>query len=203
MGRDPAPYKEPEYEEGAWLYTKPYYRISQYLIGITIGYVLFRLKGRKLNINKVLNVILWCCALAAGFAIVYGTYASSQGDRPVQGVAIFYLTAYRFAFSLCIGWVIFACATGNGGPINCILSWNAWIPLARMNYCAYLTHLIILFLYTFGLEYLWYYSDFNFAIVFIGITVITYAVSFLVAMVVEIPMIGLEKVMIPSKMRKK
>ena len=38
---------------------------------------------------------------------------------------------------------------GRGGPVNSILSWSAWIPLARMSYATYLVplHLFLVFFY--------------------------------------------------------
>ena len=36
---------------------------------------------------------------------------------------------------------------GMGGPINTILSWRAWVPLARLSYCIYLVHMTVLSYY--------------------------------------------------------
>ena len=32
---------------------------------------------------------------------------------------------------------------GQGGPVNSILSWSAWVPLARMSYAIYLVLIIL------------------------------------------------------------
>ncbi|XP_070534768.1 O-acyltransferase like protein-like [Ptychodera flava] len=201
IGRSPS-YGEPALPEGAWLYTKPYYRITQYLIGIILGYVLFRLKGRKVKIHKVLNVFLWCCSTIVAYLVIYGPSFTSD-DRPApRGPTIFYLSTHRFLLSVCIGWVIFACATGNGGPVDQFLSWRGWLPLARVNYCAYLLHLTVILMYTWGLKYLWFYSDFNMAVVSIAMVAITYALAVVFTMVIEIPIIGLEKIFFPDKNKK-
>ncbi|XP_055956916.1 nose resistant to fluoxetine protein 6 [Patella vulgata] len=75
------------------VYVKPYTRVGVYAIGLALGYLIHKKKGKKLS--KV------------------------------------------FVFS---GSVI----AGVLGFVNTILSWNAWIPLSRLTYAAYLIHLIIL-----------------------------------------------------------
>ncbi|KAI6186686.1 Oac-55 [Aphelenchoides besseyi] len=40
-------------------------------------------------------------------------------------------------------WIVTSCFYGYGGPINAFLSWNAWLPLGRLTYSAYLLHLIV------------------------------------------------------------
>ena len=37
---------------------------------------------------------------------------------------------------------------GLGGPINTILSWRAWAPLARLSYCIYLVHMTVISYYS-------------------------------------------------------
>ncbi|XP_070573984.1 O-acyltransferase like protein-like [Ptychodera flava] len=196
---DPVPYRESELEPGYWLYTKPYHRIPQYLIGIALGYILFKLKGKQIKINKIVNCLIWCCAAAIALAVVYGPYSSDDSYRVPQWAAVMYLTLFRFAMSLCTGWVIFACATGNGGPVSSLLSWSGWLPLSKINYCAYLVHMIVLYLYTTGFETLWHYTDFHFGLEFLGVLALTYSVAFLLASAVEVPFLNFEKIVIPSR----
>ena len=33
---------------------------------------------------------------------------------------------------------------GAGGPVNTILSWPAWVPLARMSFAIYLVHMTVM-----------------------------------------------------------
>ena len=33
---------------------------------------------------------------------------------------------------------------GAGGPVNTILSWPAWVPLARMSFAIYLVHMSVM-----------------------------------------------------------
>ena len=51
---------------------------------------------------------------------------------------------FSLAWALAVGWVIVACVKGAGGPVNTLLSWRAWQPLARMSYCMYLVHITVI-----------------------------------------------------------
>ncbi|XP_077990613.1 nose resistant to fluoxetine protein 6-like [Glandiceps talaboti] len=197
-------YGEAKYEPagGDWLYSKPYYRIPEYILGIALGYVIFRLNGKQVKINKCLNVFMWNVALLIAGAVVYGQFGIDVNYQIPQGVAVFYITMNRFGFSLTVAWVIFACSTGNGGPVQSFLSSSYWKPLAQLNYCAYLVHLMIIFMFTFGLKSLWFYTDINFALIYIALLVTSYGIAFIVSMAVEMPMIELEKVILPGRKKK-
>ena len=45
------------------------------------------------------------------------------------------------------------------GWINTLLSWKAFIPLARLTYCAYLVHPVVIFVYLMGRRTQIYYTD--------------------------------------------
>ena len=51
---------------------------------------------------------------------------------------------HRLAWALALSWVILACIKGAGGPVNTILSWPAWVPLARMSFAIYLVHMTVM-----------------------------------------------------------
>ena len=46
----------------------------------------------------------------------------------------------KIAWALSIAWLILACVKRRGGPINTVLCWPIWQPLARVQYCLYLLH---------------------------------------------------------------
>ncbi|XP_076080493.1 nose resistant to fluoxetine protein 6-like isoform X4 [Mytilus galloprovincialis] len=110
------------------IYIKPYCRMGPYLVGMYAGYLLYKTNCR-LQINRYLNLAIWSAAIGTGMAIVYGLYDDINSETPLPtSVAAFYNAVHRTAWGLCISWVIFACATGNGGFINTILSWKASSP---------------------------------------------------------------------------
>ncbi|XP_052225024.1 nose resistant to fluoxetine protein 6-like [Dreissena polymorpha] len=87
----------------------------------------------------------------------------------ISKTTILYNATSRTVLGACVAWVIFACATGYGGPVNALLSWKGIVPLSRLTYCCYL-----------GYKFL----------------CITYGAAFIVSLAFESPMIGLEKVIL-------
>merc|ERR1711872_1102976 len=57
----------------------------------------------------------------------------------------FYMGVKRLAWSIGLGWIVFACVKGYGGPVNSILAWGAWAPLAKLTYSCYLVHLTMVY----------------------------------------------------------
>ncbi len=49
-------------------------------------------------------------------------------------------TGARILWALFSAWTIGACVTGYGGLINWMLSWKALVPLSRLSYSVFLTH---------------------------------------------------------------
>lgn len=50
----------------------------------------------------------------------------------------------RIAWSLSVAYIIIACDSGYGGPINDFLSLPLFQPLARISYSTYLLHIFVL-----------------------------------------------------------
>ncbi|XP_070533924.1 nose resistant to fluoxetine protein 6-like [Ptychodera flava] len=180
------------------IYTKPWSRLQAYLVGVYLGYVLCRLDGQKIKINKIFNLFLWCAAAATALAIVYGVWPTviTIGERPEQWVAVLYRSTTSFAFVTSVAWVIFACETGNGGPVHTFLSWSAWIPLSRLTYCTYLIHPIVIYIYYWSRKTPIHYTEMNMVYYFVASLVLSYACAFVVSLAIEAPMIGLEKILL-------
>ncbi|XP_048774751.1 nose resistant to fluoxetine protein 6-like isoform X2 [Ostrea edulis] len=176
-------------------YIKPYCRIGPYLMGILFGYLLYK-TDCKLKMNKVLNVFIWMVAITLGCLIVYGLYDDINGTVHLsQNVKDLYNTTHRTVWGACVGWVVFACATGNGGFINTLLSWSFFTPLARLTYFAYLVHPILIYGYYYSLRTPLYIDDLTVAVVFTALMVFTYMAAFVLSLAFEAPMLGLEKIM--------
>ena len=45
--------------------------------------------------------------------------------------------------------------------MNTILSWKALVPLSRLTYCIYLLHIMVMGVYLYSKDSLFYYSDSN------------------------------------------
>ena len=87
-----------------------------------------------------------------------------------------------------------ACASGYGGFIDSVLSWEGWLPLSRLNFSTYLTHMSVVSLEVIAAEQVVMFSWTLVIYKFLAFYVIANAVGFLLAVSVEFPMVGLEKV---------
>ena len=94
---------------------------------------------------------------------------------------------------MAVSWVVYACATDNAGPVNHLLSWRAFGPVSRMNYSAYLYHLVVMLLFFMNMKGTLVYSDFMMATLYCGLLLLSYGVAFLAALWFESPFIALEK----------
>ena len=71
--------------------------------------------------------------------VLFGTREYIRTGRHGSEVAAMMYNAFSCsAFSLAICWVIVACSTGYGGPVNAVLSSAPMVVLGRLTYIAYL-----------------------------------------------------------------
>ncbi|XP_046563524.1 nose resistant to fluoxetine protein 6-like [Haliotis rubra] len=152
-----------------------------------------------------LLVLGWLVFLAIGLLCCYVTYDQMRESDRQWGVntRIAYQTLCRPAWALFVSWVILVCCTGNGGVINSILSWSAWIPLGRLTYGAYLIHTVVLSYTEFSVRSLRYADVVFVSYHYIGTFTVSYALSFITCVLVESPCLGLEKVVLTRLRLKK
>ncbi|KAK7095326.1 nose resistant to fluoxetine protein 6-like [Littorina saxatilis] len=177
-------------------YIKPYNRMGAYVVGMLAGSFLYR-TDCKLRINKFLNLFIWGVTTACALAVLYGLSDASNGHPITLPVSALYNALNRQVWGACVAWVIVACCTGNGGFVNTILSWPALIPLSRLTYCIYLLHPIIIDLYLFNMNTVFYMDEnsINAVMFFLGILVVSYMAAAITSLSFEAPMMALEKIL--------
>ncbi|XP_068723591.1 nose resistant to fluoxetine protein 6-like [Montipora capricornis] len=182
------------------LYIKPYCRISPYLVGMVLGYLIHveksapRLSPLRKIPRQIVCLVGWFVAIGLGVTVVYGIYPSTKkGGTPFNKADnITYGSFSRFTWGLALAWVIYACNKGYGSLVNKFLSASYWIPLSRLTYSAYLLHLMVLGAYFGSFQHTTEYTDKILAFYFVSIVAMSYAVAFVLAVCVEFPMMQLE-----------
>ena len=146
-------------------YNVPYVRFQPFLIGILIAYALYKTKGKEVKIPRVLNLILWQVSLITMFAIIFGPAARLREDNlnshtwtPFESLV--YNCFHKTLWSLALGWIVFSCHKGYGGILNDFLSWECWIPLAKLTFGAYLNHITVQVMVFYGISSPLYLTDF-------------------------------------------
>lgn len=180
------------------LYVPCYTRMGPYIIGIFTGYLLYKWKC-VCRIKTTVNLILWTVALCSCAAIVYSQYNHWDSNIfTLQGSAA-YTALSRTAWGCVICWIVFACATGNGGWIDEVLSWKPFIPLGRLSYCAYLIHPLLMYGYHELDRTSFYFTNLTLSYLFAANMVFSYGGAFLTSLAFEAPMMGLEKAIFKRK----
>ncbi|XP_064616085.1 O-acyltransferase like protein-like [Liolophura sinensis] len=180
------------------IYIKPWCRIGPYLVGIFVGYVLYRTRCKvKLHASTV--ILGWCSAAVVCLAVLYGLYGHTHGHPLSVEASAVYNALHRTAWGAGLGWVVFACCTGYGGIVNSFLSWKAFVPLARLTYMVYLIHLIVMYYFNTTSIGPIYASDVTMSYLFLGNLIFSYGAAVILSLAFEAPMMGLEKVIFRRK----
>lgn len=85
----------------------------------------------------------WLVSAVLASGVLCGLYNAERGPGSIaltREESASYFALARIAWSVAVGWTLFACATGNGGYVNRLLSAKVFVPLSRLTYCAYLLH---------------------------------------------------------------
>ncbi|XP_069136396.1 nose resistant to fluoxetine protein 6-like [Argopecten irradians] len=180
--------KDNAYGQNTPLYNKMYARIAPYIVGMLLGYLLHK-TDCKVTLSKAKVVLGWSLSTVIGLILVYDRFKTSLG------VSMVYIAFCRFAWSLVVAWVIFACTTGYGGLVDSILSWVLWVPLGRLTYCTYLIHQMVLEFFFFQ-PVTFSITDTNMICYFLGLLVLSYSGAYILSMSVEVPMLHMEKLYI-------
>ncbi|XP_071511122.1 nose resistant to fluoxetine protein 6-like [Diadema antillarum] len=176
------------------IYSKPYTRIPTYLVGMVTGYILFSLRNKRVKMPILVASLGWFCALGTLFGVIYGIWGGTKRYIE-QWESVLYFTLSRVSWGVGVAWIIFACLTGYGGFIGVFLGWGFWVPLAKMTYCAYLLHPIIIYS-NIIFDKTVYHSDYmSLSYTYVGNVVFSYASAAILSLVIEAPTMGLEKVM--------
>jgi peptidoglycan/LPS O-acetylase OafA/YrhL len=67
------------------------------------------------------------------------------GGNPI--INALFLGFMRPLWAIAIAWVVYECHRGSGGFVNEFLSSRLWKPLAKLGYCMYLVHPVVMYIF--------------------------------------------------------
>jgi len=179
------------------IYDKPYCRIAPYIIGVALGFILYRVNRRKNFLTWWQQLLGWVIAAFCSLSVVFGLYHVEMS----RTTSLFYNSLCRTSFSIGLAWLIFVCETGHGGFIAKLLSWKFLLPLSRLTYCAYLIHPIFIHAYYLSYQTAFYFTEFIAVTTFLGFLLMSYAAAFMFSVLFESPLMNLEKLVLKSRNR--
>ncbi|CAG7786180.1 unnamed protein product [Allacma fusca] len=183
------------------IYFKPWTRCGTYIVGILLGYLLHsndKTPARFANLSKRVVRIGWLTSTIVAFGILFGGAYYSDPDKQE---AIYnsihsavYCGLHRVIWSMCVAWSIFACATGNGGLADTILSYKIFEPLARLTFGIYFSSYQVQMVYHYMQPHPFYYSKYNLFFLFFGHLGMCLLASYALTMLVTTPFTELTKI---------
>ncbi|XP_034490269.1 uncharacterized protein LOC117793926 [Drosophila innubila] len=179
------------------IYDKPWTRLGPYLIGMAVGWILFR-SNCKIRLPKLTVATAWFLAMLNLFVLVFGLYQTDLS----QFTAAAYSSLSHSAWALSLAWITIACSTGYGGYINSLLSAPCLYPFSRVTYCAYLVHPIVIRSMALNSDAPLHLGGDLMVVMFFGLTVASYFLAFVVSMSFEAPVVTMLKILSPSRKKR-
>lgn len=147
------------------------------------------------NNFQILSSTLWVLAISAILTVLllFHPLQQFQENTTTNLQNAFYLAFFRNIFALSVGWIIFGCQNGTGSVINWLLSRPIWQPFARMGLSVYMTHVIVQVIMLASLKQPWYFGDMEILHSVCGDFVVTIMVSTVLYLIIEAPVLLIEK----------
>ncbi|VVC89545.1 unnamed protein product [Leptidea sinapis] len=179
------------------LYDKPWSRIGPYLIGMLVGWFLHKTKC-QVRIPYWLSAIAWPASFAIMGSVIFGMV---DGYFEVWPTA-FYVSIGHTGWGIALAWVAIACCCGYGGLINSFLSYNGFLPLSRLTYCAYLIHPTVMMFTSFLLDGPMHLQNSIVLTMYAGYAAMAFLASFIISLSFEAPAVRLLKIISGGGKRK-
>ncbi|KAG6451009.1 hypothetical protein O3G_MSEX006874 [Manduca sexta] len=177
-------------------------RCSPFFIGMMYGYLLHLCRGKIVVIPKTSVAILWLCAFTLSTTVFGVTYPLFDVTWRNQTVDTLYNSLARPAWAVALGWLVFACHHGYGGPINWFLCLRIWKVPSRISYAMYITHFTIMIMFVSTVVVPFYFTAQSVMFNFYRDLVITLVVSFILTLFVDSPFSTLIKIFLGGGQRR-
>ncbi|XP_050350891.1 O-acyltransferase like protein-like isoform X2 [Nymphalis io] len=171
-------------------------RASPFFIGMMYGYLLHKFKGKTLRMQKSLVAILWILSFSLMAFCIFSIYPIMQADYDEQMFDNFLNAFMRGIWAMTLGWLIFACVHGYGGPINWFLSLQIWKLPARLSYAMYLIHYPLILIANGSMTSTYHFSDSNTMYRGMSNLAFTVVAAFVLCLIIDAPFSIIQKLLL-------
>lgn len=159
------------------------------------GYIIHQSNGR-IQFSRRATILGWTGAVFGMLFVLYAMWNANTGvSKPPVAVAALYGACSRTLWAIGLSWIVLACLTGHGGFVNVVLSWRGLVPFSRLTYSAYIIHPVVMAIFYGSRQSVFDYSPALVTYFALGNIVITYSLSFVMSLLFESPLIGIERVL--------
>ncbi|KAI1290318.1 Nose resistant to fluoxetine protein 6 [Halotydeus destructor] len=176
------------------IYMKPYCRIGAYLVGIIVGYLISEYSHKKYTIRRSRITAGYIAATALILLPLYGSYHVEF----TQVTSALYNSLSRVSWATGLALFLYLAVTTNGW-VDQFLSLPLWIPLSRLTFIAYLIHPILINLFYRSSQKGIMFSHLDMMTYFAGGLTWVYVTAFLMFLLVESPLVSLERSLCRAK----
>ncbi|CAG9562960.1 unnamed protein product [Danaus chrysippus] len=178
-------------------YIRTHMKMTPYFMGIITGYLLHRIQLEKYQFSTLLKTLGWTISLILGTVTTLSVSLFYQDwYQYSEFEAAAYISLHKFAWSIANGWLVVACASGNGGILGKLLNWKFLVPIARLTFCAYLVNGIVELYYVGQLRHPLHITFFTVAANAISHIVLTFFLALILCIIFESPLHGIEKILL-------
>ncbi|CRK88151.1 CLUMA_CG001936, isoform A [Clunio marinus] len=178
-----------------WIYYPTHARMGPWFIGMTLGYILYQNRHKRVRLDPFVNVVMWILCLSLFTAITMGSqymFLPPHVNTTTLLENAFYLAFYRNGWSLATAWMIFACHNGTGGFIRWFLQLPQWQPIARMGLSMYLLGFIFQHFQIMHQKQPTYFDEFDLIHLFLGDLLASIFISTVGYLAFEVPILTVE-----------
>ncbi|OON20633.1 acyltransferase [Opisthorchis viverrini] len=192
-GPSPIPLKSMEH-----LYSAAYARWGSYAIGMILGWWLYyrpiKGTGRRFWVRCVTSTAASAAAAFLTLCCLFGLYGRLHTEvNPMSNLeASFYAALSRPVWSIGIAICIYLCAADWSSAVNALLTFAGFRVLARLTYCAYLIHPIIIMYYGFSRSEAAHMDNTFLFFTFLAVWLLSQLMALIISMCTEVPVIVME-----------
>lgn len=175
------------------IYAKPYCRLSAYINGILLGYIIER-KSTKINNNHIKNDVK-SFQQTFGFilfALLMIIMIAVNGFSKFHFINALVISSYRQFYSMIICYIIYNLSNCDN-LLTKFLSSKYWRPLRVSSQTAYLIHPIIVLIIFDNLNGIHDCGIALTSIVALVLLIISYLISIVLTLVFELPLISMQQ----------
>lgn len=178
-----------------WIYYPTHARMGPWFIGMTLGYILYQNRLRKVRIHPGINAVMWIISLTVFAAITMGSQIMFLPPAVNENSLLanaFYLAFYRNGWALATAWMVFACHNGTGGFIRWLLQLPQWQTLSRMGLSLYLLSFMFQHFILMNAKHPVYFDEFEMIHQFWGDIVASIFLATIGYLTFEVPFLTIE-----------